>query len=239
MKLHKVANQFLTDPNEIKQWLDSMRIKNYTINPDGVVDVRGHVDISYKNLTRTPVRFGKVDGNVWCNNNQLKTLKGAPRCVGGSFSCYSNQLRTLEGGPREVDGDFLCYGNQLETLKGAPHYVSGRFSCRSNQLKTLEGAPQKVGGKFDFENNKLISNLFGIHKQIQLVSHHVRIPNTVKSNILGLMLIENISSVVVGGARRELQQAVSIINKHLQSDRDPMLAQRELMKAGLREFARY
>ena len=35
-------------------------IKNYSINPDGSVDVNGDVDLSNKNLEKLPLFFGSV-----------------------------------------------------------------------------------------------------------------------------------------------------------------------------------
>jgi hypothetical protein len=37
-------------------------ITNYTINPDGTVDVDGDVDLYNKGLTKLPLKFGKVTG---------------------------------------------------------------------------------------------------------------------------------------------------------------------------------
>ena len=62
---------------QIKQWLDEMGVKDYTINKNLIVDVEGDVNLSYKNLKELPVQFGKVKGNFFCSNNQLKSLKGA------------------------------------------------------------------------------------------------------------------------------------------------------------------
>jgi len=84
-----LLNESITsvDLIHIREWLEQMGIENYTINDDGTVDVDGDVNISNKNLTEIPIQFGKVNGNFWCNNNELTTLKGVPRIVGGIFSC--------------------------------------------------------------------------------------------------------------------------------------------------------
>ena len=67
----------LKTKEQIKQWLDEMGVINYVINKDLTVDVKGDVNLSYKNLKELPVQFGKVKGNFFCSNNQLKSLKGA------------------------------------------------------------------------------------------------------------------------------------------------------------------
>jgi len=110
-------------------------IANYTINPDNTVDVNGDVDLSSQGLTKLPLKFGKVTGDFYCNNNQLITLEGSPTEVVGYFNCNNNKLITLEGGPREVGGNFYCYNNKLTTLEGGPIKVGGGFNCYSEILK--------------------------------------------------------------------------------------------------------
>jgi len=53
------------------------------------------------------------EGYFDCSNNQLTSLKGAPREVNGNFSCSHNKLTSLEGAPREVKRGFYCYKNQI------------------------------------------------------------------------------------------------------------------------------
>jgi hypothetical protein len=130
-------------------------ITNYTVNPDGSVDVKGSVNLSHKNLNRLPLKFGKVSGNFYCYNNQLTTLEGCPTEVGGDFNCSYNQLTTLEGCPKTVGGNFYCSYNQLTTLEGCPTSVGGDFYCHYNQLTTLEGCPTEVGGDFFCPYNQL------------------------------------------------------------------------------------
>jgi hypothetical protein len=127
-------------------------IKNYTINPDGTVDVDGNVNLF--GLKKLPIKFGKVSGRFDCSYSQLTTLEGSPKEVGGWFNCSYNQLTTLEGAPKVV-GNFDCRNNQLTTLEGAPKVVGGGFNCYNNQLTTLEGAPKEVGGNFYCGSNKL------------------------------------------------------------------------------------
>ena len=164
----------------VKAWLEEHGIKNYTINSKGEVDVDGNVLLNGWGLKEFPsyIQFGSVKGNFFCNNNNLTTLKGAPKKVGGGFECKYNKLTTLEGAPRdvgvyfecsfnslislegaprEVNSCFDCSNNNLTSLKGAPERVGMSFSCRNNKLTTLEGAPEKVGEWFHCDNNKLTS----------------------------------------------------------------------------------
>ena len=62
---------------------------NYTINPDGSIDVNGGVNLYSRlgNMEKLPVRFGKVSGYFTCYRNKLTTLEGCPNYVGGNFQC--------------------------------------------------------------------------------------------------------------------------------------------------------
>ena len=141
----------------IKAWLDEHNIKNYTINSKGEVDVDGDVNLSGRGLTEFPsyIQFGNVKGNFFCNNNNLTTLKGAPKKVGGGFECKYNKLTTLKVAPKDIGGYFECSFNNLISLEGAPIEVNSYFDCSNNKLTSLEGAPERVGMSFICRNNKL------------------------------------------------------------------------------------
>jgi len=88
-------------------------LNRYVINSDGSIDVRGNVNLSVRDLTKIPLRFGKVTGYFWCDNNHLTTLEGSPREVGGDFWCNRNNLISLENGPEEVGSGFHCHENPI------------------------------------------------------------------------------------------------------------------------------
>jgi hypothetical protein len=153
------------DFSEIDALCKKWGIENYTINPDGTVDVSGGVDLFRKDLKELPLKFGKVSGYFICSDNQLTTLEGAPKEVGEYFYCYGNQLTTLEGVPKEVGGGFYCHHNKLTTLEGVPKEIGGDFYCHHNQLTTLEGSPEVVGGDFYCRYNQL-TTLEGAPKEV-------------------------------------------------------------------------
>ena len=88
-------------------------ITNYTINPDGSIDVDGDVYLINKGLTELPLTFNKVTGDFDCRFNRLTSLKGSPRWVGGDFNCHNNKLTSLEFSPVYVGYDFCCGSNYL------------------------------------------------------------------------------------------------------------------------------
>jgi len=139
----------------------------WTLNPKtGLVDVDGGFNCSYQRLKGfKEVKFGKVTGSFWCNNNQLTSLVGAPQEVGDHFLCEDNQLTSLEGAPQKVGWSFSCKDNQLTSLVGAPLKVGDDFLCDNNSLISLVGAPRRVGGYFSCSYNQL-TTLVGVPQKV-------------------------------------------------------------------------
>lgn len=106
-------DQFFNTKEQIKKWLDSLYIKNYTINDDLSVDVNGDVDIVNKNLYDIPIQFGYIDGNFFCQNNELKSLKGCPKYIEDDFQFYHNNLYDLKYFPE----------NYLDKVLKKEHYL--------------------------------------------------------------------------------------------------------------------
>lgn len=95
-------SKFFTTKEKTQKWIDSLCIKNSIVNGDLTVNVKGNVDINGYNLYHIPVQFGKVDGDFYCCNNELKSLKGCPKYVGGDFEFFNNQLYDLRYFPENV-----------------------------------------------------------------------------------------------------------------------------------------
>ena len=66
----EIMNQLRTH-EEIKNWLDKYNIKDYTIRPDGVVDVNGPVFLERFKISVIPVQFGEVTGSFSCNDSLI------------------------------------------------------------------------------------------------------------------------------------------------------------------------
>ena len=110
-------------------------IKNYVKNGS-----KGDLDLSKLKLTVLPeiLKDISVDGDFFCNGNNLTSLEGAPKTVNGDFGCGHNKLTSLEGSPKSVGGSFYCGFNNLTSLTGAPKFVGGVFSCGFNEIKFTE-----------------------------------------------------------------------------------------------------
>ena len=137
---------------------EKYKIKNYTVNDDGSINVDGNVNLYYMELTELPLTFNKVTGHFECSCNKLTSLKGSPRWVGGSFHCGHNNLTSLEFGPVYVGDFFSCRGNDLTDLVGSPKEVGMYFYCSGNkQLNNTKGCPEKIGTYFSCKNTPLES----------------------------------------------------------------------------------
>ena len=152
---------------------------------------------------------------------------------GGSFNCSHNELTSLEGAPSHVNGNFDCSVNLLTSLEGAPSHVGGYFSCSVNNLTSLDGAPSHAGGSFYCAFNELTS-LKDVHKHIaEIKGEFCAVANPINSHVLGLLLIKGVTKVQLDN-----KQVEEILNRHFGKGRVGMLmAQEELIEAGLEEFA--
>ena len=99
-----------TNNTNIEVWCDEMKIKNYTINSQGEIDVNGNVWLDGKDFKELPYKFGRVTGYFTlprCKN--LISLKNCPNEVGEYFSCYyCPKLDSLKGCPKKVNEYFNC-----------------------------------------------------------------------------------------------------------------------------------
>jgi hypothetical protein len=121
---------------------------NYTINNDGTIDVDGRVDLYDRlgNMTKLPVKFGKVFGDFDCGFNKLTTLESCPNYVGGYFSCDENKITTLKGIEKcEIIGNFYSRYNNIPP---------------ENYIYILTA---KIGGKI-YTGNDDINNILNTYK---------------------------------------------------------------------------
>lgn len=127
-------NQFFTNKKNIKNWLDTRNIKDYTIHDDLVVDVKDAVvELGHQNLSYLPIQFGKVEGNFYIANCNLKTLKGSPRYVTGFFDCSNNNLMSLDYAPEKVN-DFDCSNNKISSFKNIHLTATNMLLIQENPI---------------------------------------------------------------------------------------------------------
>ncbi len=108
------------------QWYDLFKIS------DGFV-IKENIDISGLGLKKLPDLSKMIClGNFDCSNNDLTSLKGAPKKV-KNFNCSWNpRLTSLEYGPIEAE-KYYCLWCNIKSLKGAPEKVQ-TFKCFKNPI---------------------------------------------------------------------------------------------------------
>lgn len=117
--------------------------RNYTINDDLSVDVKGSVnlydglcssgiDAELNEFATIMVKFGKVTGDFNCSSMRLTSLKNAPHTVMKSFYCADNMLKSLKHFPRYVGKDIDIGDNLLSRFTGLPKDIHGKIVDRGN-----------------------------------------------------------------------------------------------------------
>ena len=137
----------------IKEFIERHHLKenDYHINADCSLDIHRNIMIKHFDILdvkegKLPFKFGRVDGTMWLNSLDLKTL---------------------ENSPKEVTEDFVIYENKLENFIGGPENVGGDFAANMNlSLKSLDGSPKKVGGKYSILSCRFIEDISGISPEI-------------------------------------------------------------------------
>ncbi len=163
----KLFEQF-NNEQEIHDLCKEYRIKDYTINSDGSIDVNGNVNLSACEIRKIPIKFNKVNGYFSCLECDLTTLENSPRIVMNNFKCSWNDLTSLEGCPDFIYGDFDCNQNYIEDFKYFPKHVEGMIFITNNKIKSLKGLDGSYYG-ISLTGNitlKTIDNDLDIKKQI-------------------------------------------------------------------------
>ena len=134
----------------------------------------------------------------------------------------------------------MCSYCDLTSLKGSPEEITGDLVCSANKkLTSLEFGPKIVKGNYWCFNCNFTS-LHNIHKYTQQISNKFFCGvNPIKSHMLGLLLIKDLTEVVCY-EKDIMNEPIQIINKYL---KQPMSKQRmfdcqeELIQAGFKEYA--
>ena len=101
---------------EINDICEKYKIINYSINPDGSIDVNGDVHLQFNTFSQLPLKFNKVSGYFDCSSCfVLSTLEGSPKYVGGSFHCSWIRIESLEHSPLYVGLGLYAYHIKLKS----------------------------------------------------------------------------------------------------------------------------
>ena len=110
----EARNEFFNSIDDIKEWLSSLNISDYTLNDKMQVTVNQNVNISNKGITSIMCQFERINGDFDISNNLLTSLRGAPFTVYGKFNCSNNNISDFGFNPIIVNEYYANgYSNSL------------------------------------------------------------------------------------------------------------------------------
>ena len=138
--------------NQIIEWLEyyyhdisnATRAGTYIINDDLTIDIDGFFTTIWKENLPNYIQFNKIDGNfLFSEKQKVTSLKGCPKIVNGEFYCNSNDLKNLIGGPKIVAGNYICSLNpHIKSLEGLAKKIGGMFACNNKSGLTEKDIPE-------------------------------------------------------------------------------------------------
>jgi hypothetical protein len=201
------------------------------VEPNGMVDVDGDVQLNEMRWPRLLVGFNIVSGNFRClSTTSLASLHGAPKTVGDQFQVSGTSIDSLKYCSTTIGRSFIISNNKLSSLKGCPQKINGDFACQTNQISTLVGGPTEVDGAYICDKNSLTS-LEGLPISI---NGEFRLNYSPLLPLLGLLNVNGVKKIHFSNLDPS-HQVQLIFNKYLGKGRGGGLAAAaELVKAGLK-----
>jgi hypothetical protein len=131
---------------------------------------------------------------------------------------------------------FSCLPNsKIASFIGCPRTVIGHFRFSTDTITSIEGFPSKITNECIIKHAN-ITDFTNIEKYLQSADS-IYLPS-VALKILPLLKVEHIQSLFCfSQTKTKLQDAVTILNKHLKS-KDILACQSELIEAGLKDYAK-
>lgn len=176
----------------------------------------------------------ELNTRKWYTLSELKPQYNWPDVV-NEFICSNTHLISLEGAPIECQ-TFYCNINMLQEngLKGGPEIVHKVYQCEKCSLTSLMYAPKKVE-VFGAQNND-ITSLEGIGRKYLKECKLINLDkNKIQSNILGIVLIKDLTLLTATGETWFYIRKMIEFNK---AEKDVLEAQEWLIEQGKKQLAK-
>lgn len=134
---------------EVKNFLDDLKIKNYTINDDLTVDVKGNVEVSKSKLKFIPVEFGKIEGDFEWIDGELISVHNFPYYA-YNVDIHGNKI--IDYLNMDIDNYFNCQDNPCVLF----YMENERTECETDYHNT--DFRNIVSDEDEEENNKSYLN---------------------------------------------------------------------------------
>ena len=129
----------------LKSFFNDSKVKFYRDNDNNII-VKGNLYVFDDNITKIPVKFYKLIGNIYWygqidgfKSGNLKTLENFPDIVTGSVSIYKNKnLTSLDGCPKYIGESLYCDNcniSNIDGLKGVT--IKKNFIANNNPISDI------------------------------------------------------------------------------------------------------
>ena len=245
MKIRELfEEEYITKTNSFGNihYVNDEKLKSFNgvqITKDRIESIRIQKCPNFSSFEGLP---NTINGYIDCSKNRnLTSLKGIPQKGITHLFVASCDLKNLDWCPNTINGDFDCSGNyELNSLKGVPQTGVNNLYFPHCNITSLEGLPRQIGGALLFYKNP-ITSLKGIHKIVNEIKGELAVPQSVISNILGVLKIRNVDTFRFGAPfESNVKTEISdIINKYLPNPNSDQIidCQNELIEAGFEEYA--
>ena len=203
------------------------------------------IKVNYEQKNHPIGRYKIVDNKIVHSGDKgFEVIPGALDLVSKELMVPFAQAKAFHIDATEI----VSFKNFPQKLIGhSEGVVSGLgaiiFSAHSDEhlhLKELTDCPRFIYGDVSFGKMPNMS-FASVDKHISVCSGHILISGTYVGPLLGFMRVQQLKKVLafnLGGRNEELLTATKIIIGHLQGSRSILECQDELLKNGLKEFAR-
>ncbi len=117
--------------SERESWLKIHDIQNFSILPDGRIDVHESVYIRSNLNMKLPYAFRNILGDLKVDNCSFDNMLGFPERVVGNMKLHNSTFHSLEGITRHVGEHFSIVSCMFLSLEGIPllnnHPTFGKF----------------------------------------------------------------------------------------------------------------
>ena len=141
-----------------------LKLKNYTINKDGSVDVDEDVDLPGLDLYELPIKFGIVKGRFNVSANNLDSFENFPK-MSDELSFINNNFKSLIGLPKSKSYNIFNLGKDRNPLtnwdvKVFLHFVAVKMDLSKlneiSEAKCYPGFLEKKASRIPIDKKTLI-----------------------------------------------------------------------------------
>ena len=135
-------NLGIGEEKQIRDWLESHKIRNYTLNNDLSIDVRGKVEI-YEDLPEY-IQFNNIYGSFIVLFENVTSMKGFPKYVEKSFFISKTNIEILDNCPEEVNDFEIILNKKLKKIESLPKKINGIARFYQNGKRTTSEIYRKL-----------------------------------------------------------------------------------------------